>query len=182
MISKTGSKIAIAVGSRGIGNIDQIIAGVVEALKKRGCHPFIVPAMGSHGSDSPLGKVQILSHLGVTDASVGAPISRSTEVVLAGKTGATACLLPCRSPGRRCNHLSKPCKASHRFPRGDREWPDQDGRGGPGGRIRSSMGPCSGIRPDGRPYPNGRGSGYQNASDPHRTRRRRRTFSSAVPN
>lgn len=86
---KDGSKIAIAVGSRGIGKIAEIIAGVVEALKKRGCHPFIVPAMGSHGSENPLGKIQILAHLGVTDASVGAPVSRSTEVILAGKTGQT---------------------------------------------------------------------------------------------
>jgi hypothetical protein len=86
---KDGSSVAITVGSRGIGNIAEIIAGVVEALKKRGCHPFIVPAMGSHGSENPLGKVQILSHLGVTEDSVGAPISRSTEVILAGKMGET---------------------------------------------------------------------------------------------
>ena len=82
---KKGSKVAITVGSRGIGGIREIVAGAVEALKKIGCNPFIFPAMGSHGGDNPLGKIQILEHLGVTEALVGAPISQKADILLAGQ-------------------------------------------------------------------------------------------------
>ena len=46
---KPGSRIAIAVGSRGIRNIAIIVKGVVQFVKDHGALPFIVPAMGSHG-------------------------------------------------------------------------------------------------------------------------------------
>jgi hypothetical protein len=82
---KPGSKVAIAVGSRGIGSIEKIVAGVIDALNEKRCHPFIVPAMGSHGGNDPLGKLNILAHLGITEASVGAPISQTVKVVTAGE-------------------------------------------------------------------------------------------------
>jgi len=43
------SNIAIAVGSRGISHIGQVIKEIVSYLKEHGHHCFIVPAMGSHG-------------------------------------------------------------------------------------------------------------------------------------
>ena len=79
------SKVAVTVGSRGIGAIAAIAKGVVEALKKRGAEPFIVPAMGSHGGEDPQEKAAILSHLGITPDSVGARISTTAEIALAGK-------------------------------------------------------------------------------------------------
>ena len=82
---RKGGKVAITVGSRGIKGIREIVTGTVEAVKKNGCNPFIVPAMGSHGSETPLGKVKILEHLGITETSVGAPISRSNDYVLVGQ-------------------------------------------------------------------------------------------------
>lgn len=80
-----GSRVAITVGSRGIGGIADVVRGIVDALKHHGAEPFIVPAMGSHGGTDPREKASILSHLGVTEASVGARISSTAEIVLAGE-------------------------------------------------------------------------------------------------
>ena len=47
-------KVAIAVGSRGIHNIAEIVKTTVTHLKTFGISPFIVPAMGSHARiDTP---------------------------------------------------------------------------------------------------------------------------------
>ena len=40
---KPGSRIAVAVGSRGIRNLDEIVSCLVELLKAAGSKPFIVP-------------------------------------------------------------------------------------------------------------------------------------------
>jgi len=79
-----GSRIAVTVGSRGISCLDEIVRGVVDAIKKYGGEPFIVPAMGSHGENDPKKKALILAHLGITEASVGAPISQTADIELAG--------------------------------------------------------------------------------------------------
>ena len=55
-------------------------------LKARGAHPFIVPAMGSHGGGSPEGQRKILEDYGVTEAASGAEIRSSMEAVLIGTT------------------------------------------------------------------------------------------------
>lgn len=46
-------EIAVAVGSRGIDCLSEIVRGVVGKLREAGCRPFIVPAMGSHGEQAP---------------------------------------------------------------------------------------------------------------------------------
>jgi hypothetical protein len=46
---KSGMNIAITAGSRGIANVDIITKAIVDFVKSRQAHPFIVPAMGSHG-------------------------------------------------------------------------------------------------------------------------------------
>ena len=43
-------QIAIAVGSRGISDLAMIVRGLARHLSNAGIKPFIVPAMGSHGS------------------------------------------------------------------------------------------------------------------------------------
>lgn len=43
---KRGSKVAVAVGSRGMAEITRIVKVVVEEVKRCGAYPFIVPAMG----------------------------------------------------------------------------------------------------------------------------------------
>jgi len=44
-----GMRVGIAVGSRGINNLQNIVKSVIQEVKKREGIPFILPAMGSHG-------------------------------------------------------------------------------------------------------------------------------------
>lgn len=78
---KKGASIAIAVGSRGIANIDEIVKATVQWVKDMGGYPFIVPAMGSHGGATAKGQKEVLEGYGITEESVGAPIKSSMEVV-----------------------------------------------------------------------------------------------------
>jgi hypothetical protein len=79
-----GMEIAIGVGSRGIANLSTLTKTLVEIVKGCGAHPFIVPAMGSHGGATAVGQVAMLGHLGVTEATVGAPIRATMDVVQKG--------------------------------------------------------------------------------------------------
>lgn len=78
---KPGASIAVAVGSRGIANIRLIVKATVDALKERGAHPFIVPAMGSHGSATAEGQKEVLTSYGVTAEYTGVPVISSMQVV-----------------------------------------------------------------------------------------------------
>jgi hypothetical protein len=78
---KPGSEIAIAVGSRGIRNIDRIVKATVEVVKEMGGKPFIVPAMGSHGGATAKGQKELLEGYGIREEVIGAPIRSSMEVV-----------------------------------------------------------------------------------------------------
>jgi hypothetical protein len=90
---QTGARVAVAVGSRGIAHIPEVVAAAVRHLKERGFAPFIVPAMGSHGGATAEGQAGVLAHLGVTEATVGAPIRATMETV---GYGATMHGIPCR--------------------------------------------------------------------------------------
>ena len=87
--SKAGDTVAVAVGSRGISGISTIVRETVRFLKGSGLAPFIVPAMGSHGGNTPGGQVATLGRLGITESAIGAPIKASPDVVKTGrlKTG-----------------------------------------------------------------------------------------------
>lgn len=80
-----GSRVALAVGSRGIDRIDQVVTAVVAELKKLGAEPFVIPSMGSHGGATPEGQTDVLAQLGVTEESAGAPIRSSMETVCLGE-------------------------------------------------------------------------------------------------
>ncbi len=84
MTIQPGQKIALTVGSRGIRNIAQIIKELVKEVKKLGGHPFIVPAMGSHGGATTSGQLQVLNDLGITEQYMEAPIKASMEVIKIG--------------------------------------------------------------------------------------------------
>src|SRR5262245_45178927 len=75
-----GAQIAVAVGSRGISKIQDIVAAVLVELKAAGARPFILPAMGSHGGATPEGQIGVLESYGVTEQSMGVPIRASMEV------------------------------------------------------------------------------------------------------
>ena len=77
---RSGASVAIGVGSRGISNLQPIVRTVVERLKARGCQPFIVPAMGSHGDATVEGQTQVLRGYGITEEGVGAPVRATMEV------------------------------------------------------------------------------------------------------
>lgn len=85
---KPGQRIAITAGSRGIANMAQIIATIVEEMKALGARPFVFPAMGSHGGGTAEGQTEMLAGYGITEAEVGAPILSSMEVVEIGNTPA----------------------------------------------------------------------------------------------
>ena len=82
---KPGSRIAVAVGSRGIAHITECVSAVVQALKECGASPFIIPAMGSHGGSTPEGQIAVLRENGVTEETVGAPIKSSLAVQEIGR-------------------------------------------------------------------------------------------------
>jgi hypothetical protein len=78
--------VAIGVGSRGVARIGEIVAALVAELKAAGATPFIVPAMGSHGASTAAGQADVLAHLGVSEATTGAPVRATMEVVEIGRT------------------------------------------------------------------------------------------------
>ena len=78
--------VAIGVGSRGVAGIGEIVAALVEILKEAGAEPFVVPAMGSHGASTAEGQARVLSHLGVSEESVGCPVRATMEAVRIGET------------------------------------------------------------------------------------------------
>jgi hypothetical protein len=77
--------VAVAVGSRGIANLAEVVRGVVTKLKDAGAEPFIAPAMGSHGGGTAEGQIEVLKHRGITEGSVGAPIKATMDVHLLGE-------------------------------------------------------------------------------------------------
>ena len=82
-----GSRIAIAVGSRGIANLAEIVQAVVEFWLAKGFRPFLAPAMGSHGGGTAEGQAETLAHYGVTEATMGCPVISSVDVVALGTCG-----------------------------------------------------------------------------------------------
>ena len=82
---KPGSRIAVTAGSRGIAHIPEILATVVDFVKRAGGDPFLFPAMGSHGGATPEGQIEVLRSLGITPETVGAPIRASMEVQEIGR-------------------------------------------------------------------------------------------------
>ncbi len=83
---KPGTSIAVAVGSRGISNLQSIVAGMLELIRAAGAKPFIVPAMGSHGGATPQGQKELLAEYGITEAALGVPIHAAMEARCLGTT------------------------------------------------------------------------------------------------
>ena len=78
--------VAVAVGSRGIARIGEIVRALVAELAARGARPFVVPAMGSHGASNAEGQRRVLAHLGITAESVGCAIEATMETVSLGRS------------------------------------------------------------------------------------------------
>lgn len=81
------SRIALALGSRGIACIEQITRAVIGQLREWGHQIFIVPAMGSHGGATPDGQTACLAEYGISEAAMGVPVHSSLDVVTLGEVG-----------------------------------------------------------------------------------------------
>lgn len=80
-LMKPGASIALAVGSRGVANLAAVVRSTVKWVKDQGAHPFIVPAMGSHGGATASGQEAVLASYGITHDNVGAPVRATMETV-----------------------------------------------------------------------------------------------------
>jgi hypothetical protein len=83
---RPGARIAITAGSRNEANFLDLLNGSVDAVRAAGGEPFLIPAMGSHGSATPEGQSEILRRLGV-ERSVPAPICAGMETIALGSAG-----------------------------------------------------------------------------------------------
>ena len=82
---KSGMRIAIAVGSRGVAEIPTLVRVTAEEIRRQGATPFVIPAMGSHGGATGEGQKLVLANLGVTEATAGCEILSSMEVTEVGR-------------------------------------------------------------------------------------------------
>ena len=79
-----GSRIAIGVGSRGVANTAAIVGATVDFWRAKGHHPFLFPAMGSHGGATAEGQRQVLARYGIEEATMGCPVVSQMDVVATG--------------------------------------------------------------------------------------------------
>jgi uncharacterized protein (DUF362 family) len=83
-----GARVCLAVGSRGIDRIDEVVAAAVERVREAGSEVLIVPAMGSHGGATAEGQLEVLASYGITPDAVGCEIRSSMESRMRSVTGA----------------------------------------------------------------------------------------------
>ncbi|MBN2217469.1 MAG: DUF2088 domain-containing protein [Pirellulales bacterium] len=83
---RPGQSVAVAVGSRGIANLSDILRAAVAHLRALGAQPFLVPAMGSHGGATAEGQRRVVESYGATEPYVGCPIRSSMETVVVCRT------------------------------------------------------------------------------------------------
>lgn len=83
---RPGSTVCFTGSSREIDNAVPILRTLAEEFRRIGAKPVLVPAMGSHGGALAENQRAILSHYGITEASIGCPIHASMDTVEIGKT------------------------------------------------------------------------------------------------
>jgi hypothetical protein len=76
-----GWEVAIALGSRGIGDLSIVVDEVVRWVREQGAVPFFVPAMGSHGGASADGQLEVLASYGFTSERFGCEVRATMDVV-----------------------------------------------------------------------------------------------------
>ena len=82
---KPGTRVCLAIGSRGIDRIDEVVRAAVAWFRAAGAEVFAVPAMGSHGGATPEGQLEVLASYGMTPESIGCEIRSSMETVELGE-------------------------------------------------------------------------------------------------
>lgn len=82
---RPGMNVAVAVGSRGIHKLQEIVAAVIREIRSLGGSPYIVPAMGSHGGATAEGQLEVLAEYGITESEIGCSIRSSMDTVQVGQ-------------------------------------------------------------------------------------------------
>ena len=85
-----GARVAVAVGSRGIRNLELIVRTTLDCLRAAGAAPFIVSAMGSHGGGTEEGQRQVLAGYGLTEEALGVPVLTGVDTVELARTAGGA--------------------------------------------------------------------------------------------
>ncbi len=78
---RPGDRIAIAVGSRGLHDLTEVVGRVIAWVRRQGAVPFLVPAMGSHGGATAEGQQAVLEAYGLGATHTGCAIRSSMDVV-----------------------------------------------------------------------------------------------------
>lgn len=81
VVLRSGSEVAIALGSRGIGDLSTVVDEVVRWVREQGAVPFFVPAMGSHGGATAEGQRGVLAAYGFTPERFGCEVRATMDVV-----------------------------------------------------------------------------------------------------
>lgn len=76
-----GSRIALALGSRGIDQVVLVAETIVATLHALGAEVFVFPAMGSHGGATGPGQAKVLASLGLTPQALGCEVLSSMDTV-----------------------------------------------------------------------------------------------------
>lgn len=82
---KSGQRVCLTGGSRGIDRIDEVTRAAVAEVRRRGAEPFIIPAMGSHGGATVEGQLAVLESYGITPETMGCEIRASMDTVRIGE-------------------------------------------------------------------------------------------------
>ncbi len=83
---RPGMSVVLTGSGREIANMNVILRETASFIRDQGALPFIVPAMGSHGSSTAEGQKEILSGYGITEEFCGCPVRSSMDTVLLGHT------------------------------------------------------------------------------------------------
>lgn len=81
---KAGDRVAVAVGSRGIANLQTMVRATLEVLREAGTQPFVVAAMGSHGGGTAEGQRELLGEYGISEKALGVPVKTDMITVKLG--------------------------------------------------------------------------------------------------
>jgi lactate racemase-like protein len=82
---RAGNRVCLAVGSRGIDRIAEVVRAAVAQVRARDAEVFVVPAMGSHGGATAEGQVEVLASLGIREETIGCEIRSSMATVQIGE-------------------------------------------------------------------------------------------------
>ena len=81
-----GKTIGIAVGSRGLDHLPDLVRAIVDYVREMGGSPFVFAAIGTQGGGTAEGHAAMLASLGITEGAIGAPVRCCGENNYLGKT------------------------------------------------------------------------------------------------